>query len=89
MDSVGTPALLAVLAGGAAATGSPVIFLSRATDRIDDHFGLGQALGGMLLLGIAGTLPEIAITVSAALSGHLDLAVGNLLGGIAMQTLIS
>lgn len=88
MDSLATPALLAVLAGGAAATWVAGIFLSKATDRIDDHFDLGQALGGMLLLGIAGTLPEIAITVSAALSGHLDLAVGNLLGGIAMQTLV-
>jgi cation:H+ antiporter len=88
MDSLATPALLAVLAGGAAATWVAGIFLSKATDRIDDHFDLGQALGGMLLLGIAGTLPEIAITVSAALSGHLDIAVGNLLGGIAMQTLV-
>ncbi len=85
---MGTPALLAILAGGAAATWVAGMFLSKATDRIDDHFDLGQALGGMLLLGIAGTLPEIAITVSAALSGHLDLAVGNLLGGIAMQTLV-
>ncbi len=42
----------------------------------------------MLLLGLAGSLPELAITVSAALSGHLSLAVGNLLGGIAMQTLV-
>jgi cation:H+ antiporter len=88
MDSLATPALLAVLAGGAAATWVAGIFLSKATDRIDEHFDLGQALGGMLLLGIAGTLPEIAITVSAALSGHLDIAVGNLLGGIAMQTLV-
>jgi cation:H+ antiporter len=42
----------------------------------------------MLLLGLAGSLPELAITCSAALSGHLSLAVGNLLGGIAMQTLV-
>ncbi|HEY7737860.1 MAG TPA: sodium:calcium antiporter [Candidatus Limnocylindria bacterium] len=88
MESVGTLGLLAILVAGGAATWVAGFFLSKATDRIDDHFGLGQALGGMLLLGIAGTLPEIAITVSAAVSGHLDLAVGNLLGGIAMQTLV-
>ena len=73
MDSLSTPALIAV---------------SDTTDVVDDRFGLGEALGGLILLGIAGTLPEIAITVSAAIQGHLGLATGNLLGGIAMQTLV-
>jgi len=45
-------------------------------------------VGGLLLLGLAGSLPELAITASAALSGDLGLATGNLLGGIAMQTLV-
>jgi cation:H+ antiporter len=40
----------------------------------------------MLLLAVAGTLPEIAITVTASLQHHLGLAAGNLLGGIAVQT---
>ena len=89
MDSVGRRHCLRSLPGARRQRRSAVLLLSRATDGIDDHFDLGQALGGMLLLGIAGTLPEIAITVSAALSGHLDLAVGNLLGrGVAMQTLV-
>src|SRR5580698_4792792 len=42
----------------------------------------------MILLAIAGTLPEIAITVSAAAKGDLGLAAGNLIGGIAMQTMV-
>jgi len=55
---------------------------------IDRRFNLGSALGGMILLAIAGTLPEIAITVSAAAKGDLGLAAGNLIGGIAMQTMV-
>lgn len=55
---------------------------------IDRHFGLGDALGGVVLLAIAGSLPEIAITVSAAASGNLSLAAGNLIGGIAIQTMV-
>lgn len=88
MSSWGTPALIAVFAAAGAATWVAGIYLSKATDVLDTRFGLGDAVGGMLLLGLAGSLPELAITASAALSGHLSLAVGNLLGGIAMQTLV-
>ena len=88
MSSWGTPALVLVFALAGVATWVSGAFLSKATDVLDDRFGLGEAVGGMLLLGLAGSLPELAITASAALSGHLSLAVGNLLGGIAMQTLV-
>ena len=88
MSSWGTPALLAVFLAAAVATWIAGLFLSKTTDILDDRFKLGDAVGGLLLLGLAGSLPELAITASAALSGNLGLAVGNLLGGIAMQTLV-
>jgi cation:H+ antiporter len=62
--------------------------LSKSTDELDKRLGFGDALGGMVLLAIAGSLPELAITVSAAASGHLDLAAGNLIGGIATATMV-
>lgn len=83
-----TGALLAIFIVAAAATWVAGAYLSKATDVLDDRFGLGDAVGGLLLLGLAGSLPELAITASAALSGDLALATGNLLGGIAMQTLV-
>ncbi|HET8525301.1 MAG TPA: sodium:calcium antiporter, partial [Actinomycetota bacterium] len=88
MESWSTTALVAVFLVGGVVTWIAGVFLSDATEVVDDRFDLGEALGGLILLGIAGTLPEIAITVSAALAGHLGLATGNLLGGIAMQTLV-
>ncbi len=64
------------------------IFLSNYTDILADRLHLGQALGGLILLAVATNLPEIAITYSAAASGQLDVAVSNVLGGIAIQTVV-
>lgn len=88
MASLSTGALMAIFAAGAGATWVAGIFLSKATDALDDRLNLGSALGGMILLSIAGSLPELAITVSAAVNGHLDIAAGNLIGGIAIQTCV-
>ena len=64
------------------------IQLSKTTDVLDSRFHLGSALGGLIVLALATNLPEMAITVSAAISGHVDVAVGNILGGIALQTVV-
>ena len=88
MGSLSTPLLAVVFLAGAAATWFAGTYLSRTTDALDTRFGLGEALGGLILLAVTGSLPEIAITASAALSGHLSLAVGNLIGGVAVQTLV-
>ena len=62
--------------------------LSTTTDVLSTRLGLGEALGGLLLLAIATNLPEIAIVASAAMGGDLGLAIGNILGGIAIQTVV-
>jgi cation:H+ antiporter len=64
------------------------VALARSTYELDRRLNLGDAFGGLVLLSLAGTLPELAITVSAAVSGHIDLAAGNLIGGIATQTMV-
>ena len=84
MSSLTSPLLVVVFVAGAAATWVAGVTLSKATDALDVRLGLGEDLGGVVLLAIAGSLPELAITVSAAASGHLGLAAGNLIGGIAL-----
>ena len=88
MSGLGTPLLVVVFVLAAGATWLAGNTLSRTTDSLDFRLKLGDELGGLLLLSIAGSLPELAITVSAAASGHLDLAAGNLIGGIAVQTMV-
>jgi len=88
VGGLSTPAVGVIFLIATVATWFAGLFLADSTDVLDDRFHLGEAIGGLILLGIAGTLPEIAITASAAISGNLSIAVGNLLGGIAMQTLV-
>src|SRR5919198_1686636 len=88
MAAAATPLLAILFVAGAAVTWGAGVGLSRATDALDVRLRLGEELGGVLLLAFAGSLPELAITVSAAARGNLDLAAGNLIGGIAIQTLV-
>jgi cation:H+ antiporter len=88
MSGLGSPVLVLVFVAGAVATWVAGVFLSRATDALDVRLGFGETFGGMLLLAISGSLPEVAITVTAVLSHQLGLAAGNLLGGIAIQTAV-
>ena len=88
MAGLGSPLLLLILLGGAAATWAAGTLLSKTTDALDSRLGLGDELGGLILLSIAGSLPELAITISAAAAGNLGLAAGNLIGGIAIQTMV-
>lgn len=62
--------------------------LSKVVNFIDDQFNLGSSFGGTIILSIVTNLPEIAITVNGAIKGNIDLAVGNILGGIVMQSLL-
>ena len=64
------------------------IKLTKATDAITTHFGLGEAFGGMVFLAIVTNLPEIAITGVAAYHRNYDIAISNILGGIAIQTVV-
>ncbi|RWR20973.1 sodium:calcium antiporter [Microbacterium enclense] len=88
MDSLPFALIVVIFVAAAAVVWVAGIQLSKATDVLDARLHLGSALGGLIVLAVATNLPEIAITVSAAVSGNLDAAVGNILGGIALQTVV-
>ncbi|MGE5746973.1 MAG: sodium:calcium antiporter [Solirubrobacterales bacterium] len=86
--NLGLAPLILIFAAAAAVVWVAGIQLSNSTDSLDSRLGLGEALGGVVLLAVATNLPEIAITSSAALSHNLGIAIGNILGGIAIQTVV-
>jgi len=88
MSSLPSPVLLVIFLASAGVIWAAGITLSDYTDVLAERLHLGAALGGVILLSLATNLPEVAITVSAALSGRVEVAVGNLLGGIALQTVV-
>ena len=81
--------LVVMFVGAGAAIWMAGIALSDHTDVLTMRLGLGSALGGLILLAIATNLPEIAIVAAAAVSGNIGVAVGNILGGIAIQTVVT
>lgn len=50
------------------------------SDQIALHTGIGETFVGTLLLAASSSLPEIAVSISAARGGNADMAAGNLFG---------
>jgi cation:H+ antiporter len=86
--SLDLPLLVLIFAAGSAAVWLAGIQLSDTTDVLSRRLGLGEALGGLILLAFATNLPEIAIVFTASVSHNLGIAIGNILGGIAIQTVV-
>jgi cation:H+ antiporter len=60
--------------------------LAAIADELAVRTGLGEALVGAVLVGASTSLPGIVTSVVTAADGHVSLATGNALGGIAAQT---
>jgi cation:H+ antiporter len=76
-----------ILAGVAGVAFSGVV-ASNACDQISIHTGLGSTFVGTLFLAFATSLPEIAVSISAARLGSIDMAVGNVFGSNLFNVVI-
>lgn len=82
--SVGAAGALLLAASAAILLSGPRMV--RIADRLADVTGIGEALVGAVLLGVVTSLPDLVATVTPAVRGLPELAVGNALGGVLGQT---
>ncbi len=62
--------------------------LTICMDEIADRKHLAKGLVGLIFLASATELPEIVTTLNAALQHNAELVLGNMYGGIALQTTV-
>jgi cation:H+ antiporter len=84
--TLAAPAAALALVLAAALIGVAGTRLAGVVDALADRTGLGEAMAGALLLGGATSLAGLVVSVVAAADGSASLAVGNSIGGIAVQT---
>ena len=59
-----------------------------AGDDLSERYNLAREFVGLLFLATVTELPEIMTTLTAAQVGNAQLVLGNMVGGITMQTAI-
>ncbi|TWE28231.1 sodium:calcium antiporter [Prauserella muralis] len=78
---------IAIFVVAAAATVACGVRLTALGDALADRTGWGEALFGAVFFGLATSLSGIVMTGVSAAAGNAELAYGNAVGGIAVQTL--
>ncbi|MDV6320203.1 sodium:calcium antiporter [Chromohalobacter sp. HP20-39] len=78
---------VALFAGCALVIGVVGTRLTGVVDTLADRTGMGEAIAGAVLMGMATSLSGIVLSVTAAWKGQPELAMSNAVGGIAVQTL--
>jgi cation:H+ antiporter len=78
--------LIAVFAAATAVVALCGVRMTELADRLADRTGLGEAIAGGMLLGMATSLSGTVVSITAAADGRASLAFANAIGGIAAQT---
>jgi cation:H+ antiporter len=55
-------------------------FLIRGALGVSNKIGMSPLLSGLIIVGFGTSMPELVVSVDAALSGQSDIAIGNVVG---------
>jgi len=73
---------------GLAALGVGAELLVRGASRLSLSFGISPLVVGLTVVAFGTSAPEMAVSVGAALSGNVDVAVGNVVGSNIFNVLV-
>ena len=62
-------------------------FLIEGATGIADSMGISETIVGLSVVALGTSLPELAVTIIAALRGHKGVAIGNVLGSNVINIL--
>lgn len=79
---------IALFLGAAGVVWLAAVRLTRRVDAIATKTGLGQEMAGLLLLGGATSLPELAVATTATLQGSPALTVNDVLGSASVNVIL-
>lgn len=63
-------------------------FFVEGSSKIADKFGIPQLVIGLTIVAMGTSAPEAAVSISSALRGSADIAVGNVLGSNILNILV-
>ncbi|KAA5605986.1 sodium:calcium antiporter [Roseospira marina] len=86
IDTLSLPVTFGLFGGAGLLIALLGVRMADLADRLGDRTGLGEALIGGILLGLATSLSGVVVSVTAAVDGRPSLAFANAVGGIAAQT---
>lgn len=69
-----------IIAGAVVALWKGADWLVEAASRIGKNFGLSDLVIGLTIVALGTSAPEFAVTIAAALKGHSDISIGNVVG---------
>jgi len=63
-------------------------FTVESASAIAKSFGISEWIIGIMLISIGTSLPELAVSISAAIKGKVDMAIGNIIGSNMANTTV-
>ena len=63
-------------------------FTVESASNIAKSFGISEWIIGILMISLGTSLPELTVSVSAALKGKVDMAIGNIIGSNMANTTV-